>query len=259
MAQLKVMSFNMRWSGAKDGINCFENRKPKILAMLEREDPDLIGFQEITPEMRRWLVEVLGDYFLVGGGRTATYGGESALVGFKKAKMQLISADTVMLSSNPKVQGSFYEGSDQSPCPRCYTKVFFKHDEIDEPFWFYNVHTDHVGALARLLASTQMLQDINSHQDKFFLTGDLNASPDAPEIQMFTAQSRIKDATALLGGTCHGYGRHIREGNFGLNAKIDYILVGGEIEVKEASVVTEAPEDGIYYSDHFAVTAIVEM
>lgn len=261
MARLKIMSFNMRWSGAKDGINCFENRKPKIRELLERENPDVIGMQEITPEMRHWLIQTMDAYYAVGGGRGKRYSGEAPLVMFRKDTMQLISADTVMLSATPTVPGSMYGLTDHSACPRAYVKVLLKHDEIDEPFYFYNVHTDHFGANGRILASMQMMQDINAHSYNFFLTGDLNAAPESTEIQLLLSacNREIKDATAGLGGTCHGYGKHIREGTFGLNAKIDYVFAGGAVEVIGSEVLVEEPEDGIYYSDHFAVTATVEI
>ena len=132
MATLKIMSFNMRMSHANDGVNNFVNLKPRILEMLKAEAPDIIGFQEITPEMRGFIIENLTDYYAVGAGRGATYNDEAPLIAFKKLDMQLISCDTVMLSITPSVPGSVYEGSDQSRCPRAYAKAFFKHKDIDK-------------------------------------------------------------------------------------------------------------------------------
>ena len=254
MATLKIMSFNMRMSHANDGVNNFVNRKPRILEMLKAEAPDIIGFQEITPEMRGFIIENLTDYYAVGAGRGATYNDEAPLIAFKKLDMQLISCDTVMLSITPSVPGSVYEGSDQSRCPRAYAKAFFKHKDIDKPFYVYNVHTDHVGALSRTLASLQMLQDIASHNHEFLLTGDFNAHPDSREIKMITdcRSRRITDATASLGGTFHDYGR--RENN----VKIDYIFSSEGIGVKASETVSDEPVNGVYYSDHFAITATVE-
>lgn len=255
MATLKIMSFNMRMSHANDGVNNFVNRKPRILEMLTSEDPDIIGFQEITPEMRDFIIENLADYYAVGAGRGATYNDEAPLIAFKKLDMQLISCDTVMLSTTPSVPGSVYEGSDQSRCPRAYAKAFLKHKDIDKPFYVYNVHTDHVGALSRTLASLQMLQDITSHNREFLLTGDFNAHPDSREIKMITdcRSRRIIDATASLDGTFHDYGR--RENN----VKIDYIFASDGVNVIDSNIVSDEPVNGVYYSDHFAVTATVEL
>ena len=106
--RVSVMSFNMRCSSAKDGINDFENRKPRIRKMLNEQSPDVIGFQEITPVMREWVVETFPQYYMVGAGRNADYSGERCLVAFKKDLFDLISCDTVMLSSTPSVMGSRY-------------------------------------------------------------------------------------------------------------------------------------------------------
>lgn len=251
---LKIMSFNMRCSTAKDGINSFDYRKPQIINMLSSEQPDIIGFQEITPYMRDWIIETFTDYYAVGAGRGVGYESEAPLVAFKKSDMQLISCDTVMLSTTPAVPGSIYENTDQSTCPRAYAKVFLKHKKIEKPFYFYNVHTDHVGELSRILASCQMLQDICSHNYEFMLTGDFNALPSSKEIQMITECSsrKIIDATAELEGTFHDYGR--RE----VMPKIDYIFVSDGISVKAAEKVSDTPTNGVYYSDHFAVTSTLE-
>lgn len=244
----------MRCSTANDGVNNFECRKSRILGMLKEEAPDIIGFQEITPVMRDWIIDNLTDYYAIGAGRGKGYADEAPLIAFKKLDMQLISCDTVMLSNTPKVPGSIYDGSDQSRCPRAYARAFLKHRDIDAPFYIYNVHTDHIGSLSRTLASVQILQDICSHDAEFLFTGDFNALPDACEIKMITdcASRKIVDATASLDGTFHDYGR--RE----INAKIDYIFASDGVTVKESNIVSDAPVNGVFYSDHFAVTATVE-
>ena len=82
--QLKVMSFNMRLNCAIDGFNAFPPRRERILAFLNETRADVIGFQEITPDMRAWLVESCPDYYMVGGGRGANYGDEASLIAFRK-------------------------------------------------------------------------------------------------------------------------------------------------------------------------------
>ena len=258
MATIKIMSFNMRTSFAKDGDNSFCCRKDKIKDMICAEDPDVIGFQEITPEMRDFIVSTFDAYYTVGAGRGKTYDDESSLIAYKKSDFQLISCDTVMLSSTPNVPGSVYEGSDQSRCPREYVKAFLKHKDISEPFYVYNVHTDHLGALSRTLASMQMLQDICSHKHEFFFTGDFNALPGSQEIRLITdcASRKIVDATASLDGTFHNYGKLEATSS---SVKIDYVFVSENIKVISSAKVQDEHKDGIYYSDHYAVTVLAEL
>ncbi len=252
---LMVMSFNMRCSSAKDGINAFEKRVPRIEEMLNRYSPDVVGFQEITPVMREWIVDTFPQYYAVGAGRNADYSGESCLIAFKKSAFDLVAADTVMLSSTPHVMGSRYEGAGQSKCPRIYTRALLKHRDLREPFWFYNVHTDHEGSLARILASQQLLGDIASHSRNFIMTGDFNAEPDSDEIKMLTANEarKIVDVSENAGATFHDYGR--RE----VPIKIDYIFSDLRNKVVECRVIEDVPVNDVYVSDHLPLIAVLEM
>ena len=170
--------------------------------------------------------------------------------------MSLLSANTVMLSNSPTVFGSRYDGTDQSVCPRVYTKVCLKHRTIAEPFYVYNVHTDHRGQTARILAVTQLLQDVSSHGRKVFLTGDFNADPDSTEIRMMTESSTraLKDATSELGGTFHDYGRAKER------RKIDYVFTDADTAVREAVRVNDEPREGEnYLSDHNPIYIVAEI
>ena len=254
--QLKVMSFNMRLHCPTDGLNVFTNRRERILAFLNETCADVIGFQEVTPAMRDWLVESLPAYYTVGGGRGVNYDDEASLIAFRKDVFSLISCDSIMLSNTLRVFGSRYDGSDQSDCPRVYTRAFLKHRDIAEPFYVYNVHTDHIGQVSRMLASVQLLQDITSHDRTFFMTGDFNALPGAPEIQAITAcKTRgIVDATAELGGTFHDFGR--RE----VLEKIDYVFTDASVKILEAVRVNDTPAEGTpYISDHYPVYIVAEL
>lgn len=253
--RVSVMSFNMRNSSARDGINAFENRKPRISETLNGYSPDLVGFQEITPVMREWLVETFPQYYMVGAGRNADYSGESSLVAFKKDLFDLISCDTIMLSPTPHVMGSRYEGAGQSICPRAYTRALLKHRNACEPFYVYNVHTDHLGSLARFLSSQQLLGDIASHNLNFFLTGDFNAKPDSDEIKVLTANSvrKIIDVSENMGRTFHDYGQKEEP------VKIDYIFSDPRNTVVDCHVIEDTPVNGVYISDHFPLIAVFEI
>ena len=257
-ALLKIVSFNMRTDIKSDGINAYPNRRGRIKEFIDGAGADIIGFQEIMPHMREWLVETFPDYYMLGVGRGPRYNDETALIAFRKDKMALLSCDTVMLSNTPTVFGSRYDGSDQSCCPREYTKALLKHKDIDEPFYVYNVHTDHVGVVARMLASAQILQDINSHSKKVFFTGDFNATPDAESIKMLEENSArpLKDATPNV-DTFHNYGRN--EERKKDTSKIDYIFADADTKVVSSEVYNDVPVDGVYVSDHYPIIAVFEV
>ena len=253
--KLKIVSLNLRMNNSGDGINAFPNRRDRIKEYIDGSCADVIGFQEITPDMREWLVATFPDYYMVGVGRGKKYDDETALIAFKKNDMALISCNTVMLSTTPSIFGTRYEGSDQSHCPREYVKAFLKHKDIDEPFYVYNVHTDHMGAVSRLLATTQIMQDITSHKNRVFFTGDFNALPNEQSIKAVTDNTIRPLADAVGGGlTYHGFGAKLDP-----DYKIDYIFADADTKVLEAAIEIDDGVEGVYISDHYPLYAIFEV
>ncbi len=258
--ELKVMSFNLRTEVRSDGINYFSNRKPRILETIEREAPDLIGFQEATDSMRSFLVESLFPlgYTVVGCGRSEYYRGEATIVAYKRNIMEMISAETKWLSATPSVAGSSF-GGDQSTCPRVFTAVTLKRHDVKAPFVFANTHLDHLGATARLLGAVEICQYLSEKELPFILTGDMNAEPDAPEIKAFTAHALcgrpVIDATADLGATFHDFGRLLPD----KAVKIDYIFTDMPCDISRSYRVEDIPVDGLYISDHNPVCAFVTL
>ena len=248
---LRFMTFNLRVDNMGDGINSFTNRFDRVVDVLEKERPCVVGFQEVTDKMRARLRDHLPGYTVQGCGRQADYHGESMLIAYRTDEVEMISLDNLWLSPTPLVAGSTF-GGDQSVCPRMLTTALLKHNDLDKPFRFINTHLDHKGANARYLGAMELVQLISGYGEKFVLTGDFNALPDAPEIRLITtalSPRRAIDCTAGLGGTFHDFGR--RAGNRA--EKIDYIFTDGKCD--NAYIVPDHPVNGQYYSDHHAVCA----
>ena len=252
---MKFMSFNLRYDNEGDGINAFSKRISRVLETIEKESPDVIGFQEVLDSMRKTIRESLKGYTTVGCGRDANYHGEAMFIAFKTDDFELIDVKNVWLSETPNVPGTKY-GFDHSGCPRMYTSILLKHDKVDKPFRFINTHLDHEGAKARVLEAEQLCRDLDTYKEKFVLTGDFNATPETPEIKLITEKLSHRgcvDCTANLGPTFHDFGRRPAERCI----KIDYIFTDGIC--KNAYRVEDFPVDGQYYSDHNAVVAEIEL
>ncbi|MBR2461250.1 MAG: endonuclease/exonuclease/phosphatase family protein [Clostridia bacterium] len=254
MSAIKVMSFNMRTQSEADGENQFRARKERIMSMLDREAPDIIGFQEVTDEMRLWLREALGGrYTVVGCGRQSDYTGESVAVALRNGAFELISLTPLWLSETPDIPGSRYEDAEQSKWPRLSVVATVKHYDGNEPFYVINTHLDHLGARARYMGMKQNAEFISGIDKNYVYTGDMNATPDTEEIKVLAAvvgADKCVDATAELGGTFHGFGR------LDDKVKIDYIFTNGRST--GAYAVPDDGADGLYYSDHHAVCAMIE-
>ena len=255
MNTIKVMTFNLRYDNEGDGINSFTNRFERVLEVIRKECPDVVGFQEVIDSMRDRLRKALRNYSMVGCGRDSNYHGESMMIGYLTDKVELLSCDNVWLSLTPKIAGSRY-GGDQSGCPRMYTTALFKHNDIEEPFRFINTHLDHHGKNARYLGALQLVQAISQYKEKFVLTGDFNAEPEADEIKLITSALSYRGAIDCTEGfepTFHEFGKLKKEDR----VKIDYIFTDGRC--KEAYIVEDIPVNGQYYSDHFAICAYIEI
>ncbi len=248
---LKFMSFNLRVDNTGDGINSFTNRFDRVVEVIHKEKPCVIGFQEVTDGMRARLRDHLHGYTVQGCGRQRDYHGESMLIAYQANEIELLSLDNLWLSPTPRVAGSTF-GGDQSGCPRMLTTVLLKHNELEKPFRFINTHLDHQGANARYLGAVALVQLISQYSEKFVLTGDFNATPDRPEIALITSALSFRstvDCTASLGGTFHNFGRIAKD----RMEKIDYIFTDGVCG--KAYIVPDIPVNGQYYSDHNAVCA----
>ncbi len=253
MSELKIMTFNLRVDNTGDGINSFTNRFDRVIETILRESPDLIGFQEVTDGMRARLRDHIPGYTVQGCGREKSCHGESMLIAYRTDEVELLSLENIWLSYTPEVPGSTF-GGDQSPCPRMFTSALIKHDRVDRPIRFINTHLDHWGPVARHLGATQLVQYISTHREWTVLTGDFNATPDAPEITLIAeslAPRGFVDCTAEVGGTFHNFGRLPAE----QIVKIDYIFSDGTCT--DAYAVEDIPVEGQYYSDHNAVCACI--
>lgn len=255
--RIKVMTFNIRYDTKGDGINCFDGRKAMIKEFLDKEMPDVIGFQEVLPHIRKWLSENLTDYVVLGMGRDAKYSDEGVSIAYRKDKFDLYKFDQFWLSETPDVPGSRFV-LDQSTCPRITVLATLVSKEDGKVFTFANTHLDHVGKMARACgASLLMTRLMNDNKYPFFLTGDFNDFPDSDPIQTILKVPGVKELTEEIsadGVTFHNYGKITKA------HKIDYIFSNEETKLIKNSLKIHTDEkDGIWLSDHYPISVIAEI
>jgi endonuclease/exonuclease/phosphatase family metal-dependent hydrolase len=252
VVSMKLVTFNIRCDYDQDGKNSFRFRNRLILDKIEKEKPDIICFQEVLPHVALWLKENLKDYNVIGCGREEDLEGEQTSIAYRKMSFDLISMEVFWLSEMPKVVASRYE--DQSICPRICTKALFQNLETKEVFRVYNTHLDHIGVLSRRLSLIQIMDKITV-EDEFIhapaiLTGDFNALPESPEMEVIKLYPNFYDLTQELTGTFHEYGE------LAVPEKIDYIIADKVFECRIVSLWDDC-SNCIYLSDHYPV--IVEI
>lgn len=256
---MKIVSFNLRFDTPDDREQQFIHRLPYILDRIREEKPDIIGFQEALQSMREALRDGLEEYYIVGGGRDADRFGESSVIAFRKTRYNLNECDTFWLSPTPYVPGSRFP-EDQSEYPRACTMISLTETHTGKTFAVYNLHTDHIGAIARRRSSEELIARIKADTARralpFVMTGDFNAEPFTGEIKLLKAAG-MRDLAEGCGRTFHGFGRFGRvQGSE--EGKIDYIFASEGVNAKGCRLWTEK-RGGLYLSDHYPVEAEVEL
>ena len=252
---MKFVTFNIRTEAQDDGVNRFYFRRGLILDRIEKEQPDIIGFQELKQEMFSYMKShllMLG-YTLVGCGRGADYKNEHNPIAFKTDKYELIGLDVSWLSETPYTPGSRYPV--QSSCPRIITHAILKAEDEDTPFHVFNTHLDHREQDARVRGAKRVLEHIDHCLENapfpVILCGDFNAYPDTEEVKIIKNSSLgLTEVTSGIGTTYHGWGKSKED-------QIDYIFVKG-FESKAPISLWSEDLNGVYLSDHYPVCAILE-
>ena len=251
----RFMSFNLRTQTEVDKEQQFIYRVGFLCDTILEWLPDVIGLQEMQPLMRSLMIDRLPGYVFLGGGREKDRLGESVGIAVRQSRFMIERVTSDMLSFTPEIPGSTY-GLDQSGCPRVLTACDLMPVEGGSPFRFMNIHTDHVGETARMLEVQQMLSLYYAQQAlrpmPTIITGDFNATPETPEMQLLIKDPAFIDLSADLPGTFHDYDR--REDP----EKIDYIFATREWKADKVFLIHEK-RNHLFLSDHDPVVAEVTL
>ncbi len=249
---MKIVTFNLRCDNNHDGENRWEFRKGLVLDRLEAEAPDVVGFQEVKPQMADFLRKHLNGYLCVGCGRGEAFDGENNMIGFRADRFELMQLETFWLSETPNLPGSRYPG--QSSCPRVCTHALLRPLEGARLFHVYNTHLDHVADEARVLGAQAILRHIDADLARWpaplVVTGDMNAEPDSPAVALFE-QSLVNETPGFV-ASYHGFGACPE------HPQIDYIFSRGFTAARPPVAWSEL-SFGNHLSDHNALCAFLEM
>jgi endonuclease/exonuclease/phosphatase family metal-dependent hydrolase len=258
----RVMSFNIRYSAAKDGEDAWDKRRDALVKVIRTYDPDLFGTQEVLADQYDFLKEQLPEYGFVGAGRDdGKRKGEASPIAYKKDRYDLQASGMIWLSPTPEKVGS--KGWDAA-LPRVATWVTLK-DKKDggRELFYVNTHWDHIGNEARVESAKVMRKLIDDKRGDrpVIVTGDFNSTEDLPQYRTLTGaggdeKSRLTDAyrevhptPAADEASFHAF-KGTREGK-----RIDWILHSPDYIATAATIDYAKTPAGRYPSDHYPVTA----
>ncbi|MGI6355355.1 MAG: endonuclease/exonuclease/phosphatase family protein [Lentisphaeria bacterium] len=255
---IRVATFNIRCPGDKPP-NTWEERIPRINAVLKNHQIDLVGLQEATYQQLQAIIKDTGLAYIGKGRSDGNKRGEYSCILYREDRFECLENHTFWLSETPEKPGS---RSWKSFCSRICTWGRFRDRRSGITFVFLNTHLDHGSPAARengakLIISN--LPDIQREQPAIF-TGDFNAGPDSPPIK--TVMSAFKNSASLSlakptgpTGTGHGYKPTPEKL---ARPPIDFVFVSPNFEVLEHHTLTDTFDD-LYPSDHFPVLAVLRL
>ena len=295
---LKVGTYNIRLQpGDKGTPNAWESRKADFLNLLRRLDLDAFGLQEVCPGQAEYITNNLPQYVLVGEHRNADrVSGEASPVLYRKDRFDALKCGTFWLSETPDVPGRKGWGA---ACPRVCSWMWLKDRKTGKTFCFANTHTDHVSALARkegMLLIIRRMHEFAPPGTPVIFTGDHNCretEEPAQAVSKLLKNALYISETPPTGPWRTFTGWHWREKEYSTTdalklaphvrnarkgspdadkrtnggyvwedcgARIDYIYVSDGIRVKSYATRDDPrPGTKLYPSDHFPITAVIEL
>lgn len=258
---IKVMTFNIRWSGPDQGGNNWDIRKSAVLRLLQKHRPDIIALQETSPDQLEFLKSSLPAYQVF----SALHDLDAAQpIFFRRNRFKFDTGGSFWLVEKSALPGG---------ARRCAWLTLIQTD-IDQKIIVFNAHLDHRSALSRKSSVISLTQELITRESAatYLIMGDFNDVDTSPIISYLRGEASISDRAGKLHhnrlplrdavrefypdtsnlGTAHGFlGR--QDG-----PRIDYIFFTGGIRVLGAGVIHDR-EDGVFPSDHFPVWAKLDV
>ena len=249
---LKVMSFNIRYSEAHDGTNSWKYRRDAVVEMIKDQQPAVFGLQEALNEQIIYIRSNCKQYVALGVGREdGKEDGEHMEVFYNQNLFTLLDWHTFWLSETPDTPSKGWDAA----CKRTATWVKLQSKADGRKFYFVDTHLDHVGEVARRNGLSLIVDSIgalNKENYPMILVGDFNVSPDdgcLTELNRRMKSARLTAEITDNAPTFHDWGKR--------GEWIDYIYYKGFERCKEYKVMNKRYNDTPYVSDHNPITAII--
>ncbi|WP_345947986.1 endonuclease/exonuclease/phosphatase family protein [Mucilaginibacter sp. PAMB04274] len=252
---LTVATYNLRFDNPRDTGNLWVNRAPVVAALIRFHNFDIFGTQEALKNQLDDVATALPQYQRYGVGRDdGSDKGEHSAIFFRKDKFKLLNKGDFWLSQTPEKPSL---GWDATCCNRICSWVYLQDVTSKKRFYFFNVHYDHQGMVAREESSKLILQKIKAIAGSAtaILTGDFNGDHNSSWYKRIATSDLLKDTYQQVkypyfnNGSFNGFGASLKN-----NEIIDHIFTTVNVLVNRWGVITDSYH-GKFPSDHFPVMA----
>jgi endonuclease/exonuclease/phosphatase family metal-dependent hydrolase len=257
--QLNIGTYNLRYSNKGDSTagNGWGQRFPYAAQIIQFQDLDIFGTQEAKYHQLTELTDSLPGYTWIGAGRDdGQHGGEHSAIFYKKDKFKLIKTGNFWLSTITDKPNKGWDAA----LPRICTWAQFKETKTGFIFYFFNLHMDHIGVVARHESAKLVLEKIKqmAGNTPTILTGDFNVDQTSDSYAVINDSGVLKDSYVLSpirlapSNTFNEF-----NANTAGDKRIDHIFVTKQFKVLRYGILTNTYH-GRTPSDHYPVVAIMK-
>ena len=280
---LRVASYNVRYDNPDDFLNNWKYRKDVVGGLIKFHDFDIFGSQEGLYNQLEDLLKILPNYDYMGVGRDdGMMNGEYAAIFYKTEKFELLDKGDFWLSQETTYPNKGWD----AVLPRICSWGKFREKNSNYIFYFFNVHFDHIGTVARKESARLILEKIKILAGDLpaILTGDFNVDQHSDSYKLLKESEKLSDAfdDALFRygaeGTFNGFEINTRS-----ESRIDHIFLTKDFQVLKYGILTDTyqtaesdlqelansgtyPKEIVLYknktrlpSDHYPVLTILEI
>jgi endonuclease/exonuclease/phosphatase family metal-dependent hydrolase len=270
---MKVMSFNARTSSLPSKEHGWASRRQLVIDIVNKYQPDVVGFQEVQRDQLTDLVASLQGYGCHHQGwQDVDYKQELLPIFYLKDRVSIVNSGSFWLNEMPNVPWIDEGGGEvlractwlHASCPSPPAGA----GTGSKAYAIYHTHLDHQKERRREVAARLILDRMRTQSASLpvILFGDLNTRPGSTTYGIL--RGRLRDAfleapeTREAGDiTCHCFTGATKKAWFRSSFQwIDHIMMDEGITCIEAKRVLGALDgsERLYPSDHYPVIASLE-
>ena len=255
--EMLVGSYNIRYKNWNDSVqgNLWSKRCQVICDQVNFMAPDIFGAQEVLYGQLLDMLKALDGYDYIGIGRDdGQHGGEHEAIFYKKDKLQLLDHGDFWLNETPDKPALGWDAA----CIRICTWGKFSvkmaqnneankqsdlNNEEIKTFYYFNLHLDHVGVVARREAAKLVVKRIKEMTNGLLviLTGDFNVDQNDEIYTIFTQSGLLKDSydAARIRFAENGTFNALKT-EYYTQSRIDHVFVSPSVNVEAYGVFTNS-------------------
>jgi len=262
---LKIASYNIRNDNQDDvrNGNGWQKRYPYLCDLVKYHDFDIFGIQEGFHHQLEDIKQRIPGMDYVGVGRDdGDKEGEYSAIIYKTDKFNLVDKGNFWLAENSVLPVLGWDAA----CIRICSWGKFRMKESGREFYFFNMHADHIGTVARSEGVKLVLSKIReiAGGKPAVLTGDFNVNQFDESYTLLNVSGILRDSYELTASA--PYANNGTFNNFEVNQKsndrIDHIFLTKDFKVKDYGILTDLywDQDGQARvpSDHYPVVIDVD-